>query len=295
MGATAGTISVNTGTVYAVGGSLTSTAPASPTGAQTATGVLTINGNAAISTVPTNGTRAAASTPYSPMQNSFQHAYYEARIQVNPHQTVSGGWPAFWSWGTNQFYNAELEAQWDAGSPANAAPNYLVVAENDFVETHPYVFTLNGATYNFYGINTLHTWSNRRDISNTGSNNINQMQSLSGTSENIFAAATDGNWHTYGCLWVLTSGTAGTSSAQGYVEYYLDNNLIAHASGVTRYLTGVGTGTSSGAVQTNPAGIVTYTAPEGGLDAQEMEHMFIILSAASGWPINVDWVRVWQQ
>ena len=279
-GATASEISINSGTMYAVSGTLTSSAPSNPTAAQTATGVLTITGDGCLGSVPTSPTYTSSMGHYPAIQGSYQHAYFEARIQVNPNNTGSSGWPSFWSWGTSQFYNSSIYP-----TPG------VTTAENDFIETYPQVITQSGKSYNFFGINTAHTWDvNSNDISNTS--DCNYMASLVGTSENQQAVITDGNWHTYGCLWVSTGSTT------GYLQYYLDNYLINHTdlgsnNAVTRFITGVGTGNSNGSY-TTVNGVSCYTAPEGGLTAQELEHMYMILGCGTGWPINVDWVHVWQ-
>jgi hypothetical protein len=113
------------------------------------------------------------------------------------------------------------------------------------------------------------------------------MVSVVGTSTGPGTIMTDGNFHVYGCLWAPLTATT------GYVETYLDNKLVVHPNGVTRILTGVGTGTSSGAVST-VNGVVCYTPPGAGLAAQEASYQYMVLGGEAGWPLNVDWVHVWQ-
>jgi hypothetical protein len=265
---------------------LTSTAPASPSAAQTATGVITVtNGN--LSTIPNSPATTAAMGAYPALPGSFQHGYFEARIQINPKGAIGNNtWPAFWSFGTSSVANGSVWSQTG------------LTAENDFIEFLLSTFTQASTTYYYWAGNTMHNWqhgSNTNtgtDLSNTNWP-VNGEGALVGTTQSPQVLISDGNWHTYGCLWVSTSSTT------GYVEYYLDNYLILHnasASGsatISRYLTGIGTGTSSGA--TDATGAI-YTAPGAGLAAQELEHMYLIIGGGgNSWPINVDWVHVWQK
>jgi hypothetical protein len=198
------------------------------------------------------------------LTGSFNHCYYEARIQMAPKAAESEN--AFWSWSTSQFYNAAVKT------------GYVNTAENDFMEWVP------DAPNPFYGCNTLHDWYGSTDKSNTNAENI--MDSLVGNSTGPGTIMGDGNFHVYGCLWVALTPTT------GYTQYYLDNQLVVHKGGVTRFLTGVGTGTSSGKV-TTVNGVVCYTAPNAGLSSIEASNMYIIVGGETGWPLNVDWVHVW--
>jgi hypothetical protein len=210
-----------------------------------ATGYATITG-ANIATVITNPGQGGA------MTGAYQHGYFEARIQFNPSQSSLGQplWPAFWLFGTSAYI-----------PPTSSAWTTTQTAEDDFFEAYP-------VSGGFFGCNTLHNWQHTSgaaagtDLYNTSSEN--DMLTLVGSSES--AQPKDGAWHTIGCLWVATSGTT------GYVQYYLDNYLIAHENGVTQFLTGAGTN----------------------LPAQELDHMVVILGASSTQPMNVDWVHVWQ-
>jgi hypothetical protein len=268
--ATASQVSVTTGTVYAVNGTLTSTAPASPTAAQTATGVMSIVGGGNLSSVP-EYPNTTGMGPNPKLTGSFNHAYYEARIQMAANAGGQSSENAFWSWSTTQFYNNTISS------------NYGTISEMDFMEWVPDTYTQSSKTYYFYGCNTLHNWLNSVDQSNTNAENT--MDSTPAGSPGAIMG--DGNFHTYGCLWVATSATT------GYVQNYLDNQLITHGGGVTRFLTGVGTGSSNGSVST-VGGVTCYTPSGAGLTAQEASNMFLIISGETGWPINIDWVHVWQ-
>lgn len=209
-----------------------------------ATGVLTMSGGGNVCSVNTYPSAGGA------IPGSWQHGYFEARIQFSQTNPQQGGWPSFWSFGTSAFSHLTGSA-WTSQQ----------TSENDFFEAFPYNAT-------FAGSNTLHNWqhaSNAVAGTDTGNTNSeNYMQSLVGTTQS--AQPNDGKWHTIGCLWVATSSTT------GYVEYYLDNYLIAHEGGVTRFQVGAGTP----------------------LVNQETEHMFLILGSGTGWPLNIDWVRIWQ-
>jgi hypothetical protein len=272
-------VTINPGTFYAQSGTLTTTAPANPTAAQTATGVMTVV-NGCIGSVPTFANPTAQ---YSALKGSFQHGYFEARIQVNPNTagSTSAGWPSFWSFGTSWFYNNSV---YNSGGP------FVSTAENDFMEYYPYNFTQGGVNYKWYGINTVHNWVPPAPTDNSNSNDANLMNSLVGTTTSPQVLISDGNWHTIGCLWVSTG------SNTGYIQHYIDNYLVVHPNNVTRILTGVGSGSgsSNGAV-TTIGGVTCYETPGAGQTTIENEHMYLILGGVStSVPINVDWVHVWQ-
>ena len=224
------------------------------TGTQTgtlagATGVVTLSGGniATCYTYPTKGGQLAG---------SYQHGYFEARLQFNTSTSSSGQalWPAFWSYGTNAYI------------PGNGGTWPLtMVAELDFLEAYPLGGT---GPSSIDGINTLHTWeypansTSSTDVGNT--NGTNLMMSLQGSTES--AQPNDGKWHIFGCLWVSTG------SNTGYVQFYYDNYLVVHQNGITRFATGSGTS----------------------LTAQESNFMTLIVGSSAQQPVNVDWVHVWQ-
>jgi hypothetical protein len=209
-----------------------------------ATGFLTINGPMELQSVPTYA-------PASQRAGTWQHAYFEARIQFSYTVTGKGsestGWPSFWAFAVQ----------------AQSATVGEKLAELDFLEAFP----LGNAGAKSYIINTLHNWqATAGDVTGIDTYNTNgssYQQSLQGTTE--LAQPTDSAWHTYGCLWTGNGKT-------GNVQFYYDNHLVVHPGGVTSIPVGTGTG----------------------LTAQEQDNMFLILQGESGWPINVDWVHVWQ-
>lgn len=118
-------------------------------------------------------------------------------------------------------------------------------------------------------ISTLHNWQNTAFVS-TGTDDFNNN-----FPNNVPAAGNpSAGWHKYGCLW-QGNGTTGT------VSMYLDD-IIQTFPTTTVNPTGT-------AFNLNAAG-----SPTAIWTAQETAFMSIILGTGPGWPINVDWVRVWQ-
>ena len=214
---------------------------ATSTSLNTSTHVLTVTGGN-IATMPTYAAGG---------KGAWSHGYFEARIQFTASPTSYGQpvWPAFWAFGTN----------WYSIQPATH-PQTLM-SEVDIYEGWPYSTTVINAD------TAIHTWQEpanswaQTDIANNTPTSY--AQSLVGSTA---SSQPDGQYHTYGVLWVQTSATA------GYLEFYLDNYLISHQGGVTRFPTGSGT---------------SFTA-------QEIQPMLLILQASANQSINVDWVHVWQ-
>lgn len=133
-----------------------------------------------------------------------------------------------------------------------------ITAECDIMEYFPSGASGSTGTY----ICTLHNWANTNSVA-AGTDDFNTNSHNTPGSQ-----PSDGGWHTYGCLW-QGNGTTGT------VQFYFDN-VLQTLNGVSSFtLTGSG------------------SSPTAGLSAMENDHMSIILGSATGWPINVDWVRVW--
>ena len=229
-----------------------------------ATGVLTIDNtpdifNGVLQTVPGNATGTQR-------VGTWQHGYFEARIQYSPTVTGNGGhkkgWPSFWLWAVQ------------ALSPVQGQET----GECDVFEAWP----KGSAGASSQVINTLHYWQNGKvnaaqtELFHTGRANV--QASLIGSDEP--AQPEDGWWHTYGCLWTSNGNGSGT------VQFYYDGFLIVHQRGVTTFLTGTNQSLSPGQISGSTMGT--------GLNAMESDNMFIYLGTADGWPMNVDWVRVWQ-
>jgi hypothetical protein len=82
----------------------------------------------------------------------------------------------------------------------------------------------------------------------------------------------DNNWHTYGCLWQSTGASTGALS------FYVDNVLLT----TERF---GNTGMVNGLIPTGTGGIVP--------DMENITGQFITLGCGVGWPMYVDWVRVY--
>lgn len=207
-------------------------ANASPAG-----GILTITGpgapNDALITVPGGALNDSHATLPAEGDGCWSHAYFEAYLQFkidgDPVNQESNGWPAFWSW------SAQGLKGYGYGSSAISTANYT---EIDFMETYDQLFSDQPGDWTA----TMHQWP-----ANTTSD---------GDTEHV-----DSNWHTYGCLWTST----GTGTGQ--VLFYLDGAQVDHT---------VDTGTNQ-----------TQFSLEG-------MYQFLILGSGKDWPLNVDWVRVWQ-
>jgi hypothetical protein len=137
-------------------------------------------------------------------------------------------------------------------------------AELDFFEAFPQ--TSPGNYYGAFG-GTIHDW---RGSSQTGyTDYINSPDE----------AATGANWtqwHVVGCLWL-----------RGQVTWYFDGNTVL----TQRY--SASTVGSPAAVNAAGGGSV----PVGVFDVLDTEPlgMVLILGTGPAWPMNVDYVRVWQQ
>jgi hypothetical protein len=191
-------------------------------------------------------------------------------------RTQTAGSPGCWNHGYFEAYLQFSHTVTGAGGPSNGWPafwlwsilafgsnitNGQITAECDIMEYYPGGTA--GATGSY--ITTLHNWQNSASaaaasdlFNNNYPNNVSNIQ------------PSDNGWHKYGCLW-QGNGTTGT------VKMYCDDVLVTRNGSDTINL------------------ISSASSPTTGFTAQETQNMFIILgSATSGWPMNVDWVRVWQ-
>lgn len=137
-------------------------------------------------------------------------------------------------------------------------------AELDFFEALPH----NASPGNYYGTfaGTLHQWDYNSSSGLTDFRN----------SKNAVQPGTDWTqWHVIGCLWV-----------RGQVTWYLD--------GVPLLTQAYGPNENGDPMAISDAGNVP--APQGVFDELDAENkgMLLILGSGPDWPMNVDWVRVWQ-
>jgi len=184
--------------------------------------------------------------------------YIESRIRYPTQTDLSEGWPAFWLRAAEQCYGT---AQW----PTQTA-GYENFTEIDIMEydvTYAGLNTYGGAVLNWYGI-----W-----------NPTNGYQDVRGTNPTVINYP-DGNnpdkiWHTYGCLVVPSTQT---TNGLGYIQMFIDNVATADISYWTSP-TNLGT--------PPPSGTHIYSTIES-------QHHPIVLGTGINWPMDVDWVRVWQ-
>ena len=79
----------------------------------------------------------------------------------------------------------------------------------------------------------------------------------------------DDDWHVYGCLWM-----------PGRIEWYFDGKMIA--------------GVSYSADEM-PVPLSESSSFKGCYSFMDGEDMLLILGTSADWPIEVDWVNVWQE
>ena len=81
-------------------------------------------------------------------------------------------------------------------------------------------------------------------------------------------------WHTYGCLTVPSTKS---SNGKGFIQFYLDN-----------IVTSVRVEWTGSDIGTPPPSAAKMFANF------EHQHHTILLGTGKNWPMDVDWVRVWQ-
>lgn len=181
--------------------------------------------------------------------------YVEGRIRFPAKRgDLRTGWPAFW---LNPSENNYGVAQWP-GQPAG----YINRVECDIMEYG----LVNLDTY----VATVHQWLGiprwgiEPHVSNEGKNVIHYRN----------AEVPNGTWHTYGCL---TMPATKTPDGKGFIQFYLDN--VATAVRVEW------TGSDIGTPPPTPAHMYANF---------EHQHHTILLGTGKNWPMDIDWVRVWQ-
>ncbi len=196
---------------------------------------------------------------------------------------TSTGWTANWALSSyssqgnvgNAFHYGYFEARikfdptlglqsrgfpaWWSFSVKHSVQNYPTIwAELDFFEA----YTGGYASYSGAFIGTVHDWRSNSAVHYQNSNNW-----ISGT-------GIDDQWHTYGCLWI-----------PGRVTWYLDGVAL-----MTQYYSSIGLPYP----QANGSGLSNQVGVFNILDTDPMG-MLLILGSSPGWPMDVDYVQVWQQ
>ncbi len=202
---------------------------------------------------------------------TYRYGYAEARIRAGEPTGEYNGVPAFWAIGLRDVMKLDEVGWTDCGE--------LDIIE---IERQP---DENGVKRNYY-TGTLHhhhrsgeIGENGRPIQQIGTNFINAL----GYKETHWL---DGEWHTYAALW-----------KPGYVAWYLDNKLM-HAArfspdALPEYFH-----------EDDPTPLPRYedSHPQaanrtwvGAHSVMDTEDEVIILGCNKNWPMEVDWVRVWQE
>lgn len=189
---------------------------------------------------------------------TFNTGYMEAYLYATPIVPVGNG-----------FFSNGDPAWWMFDVKSFSFVNGDFIAECDILEMYPSGDT--GST--ILSLQGLINWqanalvpTGTSDFSNLWPNDV---------STNFGTPAA--GWHKWGCLW-QGNGTTGT------VQFYLDDNLLVFPT----------------MANVNPSGsqfILNHSGatPTTGLTAMPGAFMYLILGGSkSGWPLLVDWVRVWQ-
>lgn len=146
---------------------------------------------------------------------------------------------------------------WSLSSYHTQYNNLDLWPELDFFEA----YTGGYADYSGAFVGTLHQWQDSGSINYQNSNNWQPT-------------SVDWNeWHVIGCLWI-----------PGKITWYLDGNAL---------MTQQYSATAPPIPSANTAGGITPT-PAGVYDVIDTQTMQLILGSSPGWPMYVDWVRVWQ-
>ncbi|MHB1936402.1 MAG: LamG domain-containing protein [Acidobacteriaceae bacterium] len=135
--------------------------------------------------------------------------------------------------------------------------NPTLYPELDFFEA----YTGGRASYSGVYLGTLHQWQDKGTIDYFNSNDWQTP----GVEWN--------KWHVLGCLWI-----------PGRIAWYLDGNLLI----TQKY---------SATAPPNPLAHTsggTAPTPAGVFDAIDSQIMQPIVGSSPGWPLYIDWVRVWR-
>ncbi len=147
-------------------------------------------------------------------------------------------------------------AWWSLSTYHSRVNNMDHWAELDFFEAYT------GGLRDYEGafVGTVHDWADSSKIHYQNSNNWQPLPK-----------DTDFNrWHTYGCLW-----------EPGKITWYFDDKPLM-------------TVTYSATAPPNPVGNPPAPAGTYSILDSDPEGMLLILGSDTEWPLEVDWVRVWQ-
>lgn len=180
--------------------------------------------------------------------------YVEGRIRF---PAKRGEWKdGFPAFWLNPTENTYGVAQWPGQEPG-----YINRVECDIMEYAPGDMETYFATiHQWIGVSR---WGIEPHVSTQGSNVVRYVD-----------GAPNNRWHTYGCLAVPSTKS---SDGNGYIQFYLDN--VATPLRVQWAGPDIGT---------------PPPAPPHVYANFEHQHHVILLGTGKDWPMDVDWVRVWQ-
>lgn len=147
---------------------------------------------------------------------------------------------------------------WSLSAYHTQFDNKDIWSELDFFEAYTAGFT----NYSGAFVGTLHDWRNGGSINYQNSNNW-QPQSVNWN-----------QWHTIACLWT-----------EDKITWYLDGKALM-SQGYSATAPPNPLANSSGGTTPTPAGVFDI------IDTQSLG-IQLIVGSSPGWPMNVDWVRVW--
>ncbi len=223
-------------------------------------GVLTFAPESCASSIGISTFSSTGKTGYT-----MHFGYAEARIRFNT-DTVSSredgrnGWPAFWGVSVVDV----VGEQWNRVGELDILEAYHL---NDSDPQSGVIYT-----------GTIHDHVKLADGSQQlGSNLVNASGSL-GQQTTI-----DNEWHTYAALWT-----------EGYIGWYMDGELM-HAVSFTEddYPAHYYLDMEEPLFWQTDASTENRTFP-GAYSIMNDDHMVLFLGAHETWPIEVDWVRVWE-
>ena len=199
---------------------------------------------------------------------TMHFGYAEARIRFNTEtislrsETGRNGWPSFWGVSVVDV----VGEQWDR------------VGELDILEAHQMEADNPHSDVIYTG--TLHDHVKLEDGSQQIATNVLNATGAMGIHDVL-----DSEWHTYAALWT-----------EGYIAWYLDGMLMhsvrfSEGECPTHYYRDIEDPLLWN--EDSDPSLKGLTWP-GAQTIMNVDHMVLFLGAHETWPIDVDWVRVWE-
>ncbi len=199
---------------------------------------------------------------------TMHFGYAEARIRFNTEtislrsETGRNGWPSFWGVSVVDVAGEK----WDR------------VGELDILEAHQ--MDANDPHSDVIYTGTLHDHVKLEDGSQQIATNLINATGAMDIHDNL-----DSEWHTYAALWT-----------EGYIAWYLDGTLMhsvrfAENEYPTHYYRDIEDPLFWNEAENKSLQGRTWP---GAQTIMNVDHMVLFLGAHETWPIEVDWVRVWE-